>query len=60
MTAPAPARTLGTCTVCRRSVALGPGGRVNAHRKRVSVDPIISRGRCRGSHLMPKTETTEV
>lgn len=58
---PAPVRAQGTCTVCDRDVDLLPGGdRVSAHRKRVSDDPVISRGSCPGKHQPPKTKTTEV
>jgi hypothetical protein len=58
---PAPVRAQGTCTACGRSVRLLPSGtaRVSAHGRRVSNNPIITRGRCRGSHQPPKTETTE-
>jgi hypothetical protein len=46
--------------VCGRDVDLLPSGdRVTAHRRRVSDDPVISRGSCPGKHLPPKTETTE-
>lgn len=71
MTAPAPARTLGACAVCGRSVELGPNGRVNAHGDRKErrwltaeerwrgVSPDVWRGRCPGTHQKP-IETTEV